>query len=167
MKTPLLLLALSASVFAGQPVLARITPDALAKIQKDSPMANLEVPNGGTAQGLRRSEQSLIKQSLILHDGKNWTLVPRGAVIFVPDRMKARVDAKPVGRLLPWADFLFTNLSWITTQEITFDQAAGNETIPMKRAGFWTNQDKIVVAVHQHGPISVNLGAGTQTVTQR
>ena len=37
MKTPLIFLALATSAFAGAPVLARITPEALAKLQKNSP----------------------------------------------------------------------------------------------------------------------------------
>ena len=115
----------------------------------------------------RPLEQSIIKQSMILHDGTNWTIVPKGAVIFLPEALKNRVDVKPIGTLLPWSEFLAKNFGWITTNEVTFDQAAGNIALPAARVAFWAKQDKIVVAVHQNGPISVNVAKSAQTITQR
>ncbi len=167
MKASLLLLALASGVFAQAPVLARITPEALAKIQQNNPIANLPKVQTTPVNVERPAEQSIIKQSMILHDGKNWTIVPKGAVIFLPEAMKSRVDVKPVGTLLAWSDFLAKNFAWITTNEVTFDQAAGNTPLPAARVAFWAKQDKIVVAVHQQGPISVNIDKTPQTITQR
>lgn len=167
MKTALILCALITAASAGSPVLMPITPEHLAKLQKTSPMASLQQPAKDEAAVVRPSEQSIIKQSSILHDGSNWTIVPRGAVIFVPTAQKPRVDAKPVGTLLSWADFLVKNRSWITTTDISFDQAAGNEPMPAERSAFWSKQDKVVVAVHQNGPISVRIAPQTPSLTQR
>lgn len=130
-------------------------------------MARLERPAANAAPVARPDDQSIIKQSMILHDGTNWTLVPKGAVIFLPEALKNRVDVKPVGTLLPWMEFLTKNISWITTNEVSFDQAAGNVSLPAERVAFWAKQDKIVVAVHQSGPISVNIAKQPQTITQR
>jgi hypothetical protein len=167
MKTALILCALTTAVFAGSPVLVQITPEALAKLQKTSPMTSLQQPRKDEAPVSRPGEQSIVKQSSILHDGTHWTLVPRGAVIFTPSALKARVDVKPVGTLLSWADFLVKNRAWITTTDISFDQAAGNEPMPAERAAFWAKQDKLVVAVHQSGPISVRIAPETPSLTQR
>lgn len=167
MKATLLLLALASGAFAQAPVLARITPAALAKIQQNNPITNLPKSPDASAKVERPAEQSIIKQSMILHDGKNWTIVPKGAVIFLPEALKNRVDVKPVGNLLPWSDFLAQNFGWITTNEVTFDQAAGNIALPAARVAFWAKQDKIVVAVHQNGPISVNVAKSSQTITKR
>ena len=167
MKTSLLLLALASGAFAQAPVLARITPAALAKIQQNNPIASLHNPQEAAAKVERPAEQSIIKQSMVLHDGQNWTIVPKGAVIFMPDALKAKVDAKPVGTLLAWSDFLAKNYAWITTNEVSFDQAAGNAPLPAARVAFWAKQDKIVVATHQSGPISVNIGKPSQAITQR
>lgn len=167
MKTALIFLALASSAIAGAPVLVQITPAALAKLQKSSPMATLQQPAKDAPTAARPGEQSIIKQSSILHDGTNWTLVPKGAVIFIPAPMKGRVDVKPVGTLLSWADFLVQNRSWITTTDISFDQAAGNEPMPAERAAFLAKQDKIVIAVHQNGPISVRIAPELQALTQR
>lgn len=167
MKATLLFFALATGAFAQAPVLARITPAALAKIQQTNPIADLAKPQPSSAKVERPAEQSIIKQSVILHDGQNWTIVPKGAVIFSPEALKARMDVKPVGTLLPWKDFLAKNVGWITTNEVSFDQAAGNDPLPAARVAFWAKQDKIVVAVHQNGPISVNVAKPSQAITQR
>lgn len=167
MKSTLFLCALAANAFAAQPVLVRITPDTLAKLQARDPMIRLVTPDEGEAKVVRPANQSIIKQSTILHDGKNWTLVPNGAVLFLPTAMKPRVNAKPVGTLLPWTDFLARNRNWITTSEVTFDQAAGNEALPVERTEFWATQDKVVVAVHQNGPINVRTADKATIATHR
>ena len=130
-------------------------------------MTSLQQPAKDEAPVTRPAGQSIIKQSSILHDGTNWTLVPKGAVIFIPAALKGRVDVKPVGTLLSWADFLAKNRGWITTTDVSFDQAAGNQPMPAERAAFWAKQDKIVVAVHQNGPISVRIAPESPTLTQR
>lgn len=167
MKTALILCALTTAAFAGSPVRVQITPEALAKLQKTSPMTSLKQPAKDETPVSRPGGQSILKQSSILHDGTNWTLVPRGAVVFIPSALKARVGAQPVGTLLSWADFLVKNRSWITTTDITFDQAAGNEPMPAERAAFWAKQDKVVIAVHQNGPISIRIAPELPNLTQR
>ncbi len=167
MKTALILCALVSSSLAAGPIVPRITPEALTKLQQHNPMMQLPKPAVGEAKVTTPANQSIIKQSMILHDGKNWTLVPKGAVIFLPEAMKSRVDVKPVGNLLTFIDFITLNRSWITTTEVSFDQAAGNAPLPAERVSFWAKQDKIVVAVHQSGPISVRINAESQTITKR
>ncbi len=81
--------------------------------------------------------------------------------------MKSHVDVKPVGTLLTWIDFLTKNRSWITTNDVSFNQAAGSESLPAERVAFWAKQDKVVVAVHQNGPISVRVGTENQAITKR
>lgn len=167
MKTSFLFLALATGAFAAPPVQGRITPAALAKIQQDNPIANLPKPQESTSQVARPAEQSIIKQSTILHDGTNWTLVPKGAVVFVPAARQSRMNASPVGTLLSWSEFLAKNVSWITTTSITFDQAAGNEPLPAESTAFWSKQDKVVIAVLQGGPVSVKIAEHPQSITQR
>ena len=118
-------------------------------------MTLLQSPAKGEANVRRPEDQSIIKQSMILHDGINWTLVPKGAVIFLPDAMKSRVDVKPAGTLLGWTAFLAKNQAWITTNDVSFEQATGKKPLQPERVAFWAKQDKVVVATHQSGPISV------------
>jgi len=167
-KTTLIFCALATSVFGEPPILPRITPDELATLQQSpSPMTCLEKPAANEAAVARPNGQSIIKQSVILHDGNNWTLVPKGAVVFLPESMKNRVAAKPVGTLLPFTDFLARNHAWITTDEVSIHQAAGTEPLPSGRVAFWTRQGKVVVSVHQGGPISMPAAKESSPLTQR
>ena len=167
MKAVILFAGLASTLFAAEPILPRITPQALVKLQQATPMAALEKPAEGEATVVHEEGQSILKQSMILHDGINWTIVPKGSVIFLPPALKARVDAKPIGKLLTFADFLVQNRNWITTNEVSFDQAAGTEPLPAARVAFWSKQDKMVIAVHQSGPISVLVASEPQNITKR
>ncbi|MEX1114978.1 MAG: hypothetical protein WEB53_06995 [Akkermansiaceae bacterium] len=166
MRTALIICALANSAFAGTPDFPSINPQSLTKLQQGNPIAHLETPAEGTAIN-RQMGLSIIKQSMILNDGENWTLVPKDAVIFIPETLAGRANLKPVGRLLAWADFLTQNQGWITTRDVSFDQAVGNESVPSEHLKFWAKQDKIVIAVHQNKPISVRLGDENQAITQR
>lgn len=167
MKTTLIFLVLASSAFATKPILVRVTPQQLAARQMATPLAKLQEPAKDQAKIVPPNEQSIIKQSTILHDGVHWTLVPQGAVIFLPTALQNRVNVKPVGTLLSWTDFLTKNRSWITTNEVSFDQAAGAIPLQAERVAFWAKQDKIVVATHQMGPISVKIAAANPTKIQR
>lgn len=159
MKALLIFSVLTGHVLAGQPMVARITPDALARLQQADPMVRLQKPAAGEAKVGCPADESIIAQSTILSDGSNWTIVPNGAVLFVPDKMKSRISTKPSGGLLAWSDFLVHSRGWITTCEVSIDQATGKEPLPTERSAFWAKQDKIVVAVHQRGPISFRSAA--------
>ena len=165
MKTACILGALASSALAAAPVLPRITPEELSQLQQGTPMIRLQTPAQGEAAVSRPDAQSIIKQSVVLNDGKSWTLIPKGAVIFLPQAMESRVNAKPVGTLLPWNDFLTRNRAWITTNDVSFDQAAGKEALPPERVAYWATQKKIVIATHRQGPISVRLAPVTPTTT--
>ena len=163
MKITLFLCVLAGHALAAQPVLVRVTAETLADLQKRDPMIRLVKPAAGEVKVARPVNQSIIKQSTILHDGRNWTLVPKDAVVFLPQSQNARVNAKPLGTLLPWSEFLTKNHAWISTHEVSFEQAAGTEELPAEKAVHWAKQDKIVVAVHQRGPISVKVAPSNTT----
>jgi hypothetical protein len=154
MKAILIISLLAGHALAGQPMVARITPEALARLQQKDPMIRLRKPAANEAKVGRPADQSIIAQSTILSDGANWTIVPNGAVLFIPEKLKSRISTTPTGELLAWSDFLVRSRGWVTTCEVSISQAAGKDAIPADRSSFWSKQDKIVVAVHQNGPIS-------------
>lgn len=167
MKTTLLLCALAGNAFAALPVLVRVTPQTLAELQARDPMIRLVQPEEGQAKVSRAASPSIISESTILHDGTHWTLVPKGAIVHLPESLQSRVNVRPVGTLLPWADFLRKNRTWLVSSEVTFDEAAGNQAIPAERAARWESEEKIVVAVHSQGPISVRIADSSNALTQR
>jgi hypothetical protein len=155
MKTTLFLLSsLAGAAIAAPAMTDRITPEEIAARQKSAP-AVIQPVEVAEAKVARPAEQSLIKQSDVLSDGNNWTLVPKGAVLHIPGTLNNRVGAKPLGTLLSWTDFLTVNRGWLFTEEVTFDQAAGKTPIPPSRTEFWKKNGKVIVAVHLGGPISV------------
>jgi hypothetical protein len=154
MKAILICGVLAGHALAAQPILDRITPDGLAKLQQADSTVRLQKPAEGETKVARPADQSIIAQSTILSDGTNWTLVPKGAVLFVPEKLKTRISDQPSGTLLSWSDFLVNNHNWITPCEISIEQATGKTPLSANRSAFWVKQEKIVVAVHQRGPIS-------------
>lgn len=167
MKSALTLCALVASVNAAQPILVRVTPETLARLQKKDPMIRLVDANGEDIEVQRPPAASVVARSTILHDGKHWTLVPNGSVVHVPETLKAKVNSRPVGTLLPWSDFLARNGAWLKAAEISFDQAAGNEALPETSLADWKRSDKMVVTVHHMGPISVLPPSPDTTTAKR
>ncbi len=155
--------------FARPPVLDRVDGKTIEKLQASTPMTYLQRPGVSMASAPHSAPQpqSIIKQSTILQKGKNWTLVPVGAVVYTPSALNALVGTRPVGVLLPWSEFLAKNMAWITTTEVSYEQASGSDQLPATRVAFWAKQDKVVVAVHQGGPISAHISYKNQAVTQR
>lgn len=149
--------ALVCATAVGSPMTERITSGALQqKRSSNSSIASLTQQAQPNAHVVRAKGQSLIKQSLIISDGTNWTLVPRGAVLHTPDSHTARVNAPPVGNLVSWQEFLNMNHAWIAGEEISLRQAEGADTLDPRRIAYWPKQSKVIVAVHRGGPVSVN-----------
>ena len=152
---------------AGQPVLVRVTPEDIARLQKADPMTAMEKPGDGTPAVVPPAKDSVVRESTILHDGTYWTLVPEGAVIHMPDAQRKHINARPVGTLMPWAEFRERNASWLDTREVSFDQAAGNEKITSEQLAGWKTGGKVVVAVHQEGPIRMSLAIAGPELSQK
>jgi hypothetical protein len=157
MKTTILLLCLGGVAVAGPKMTDRITAEEIAARQKaPTPLAAIPQPTAAKeAEVTRPGGQSLIKQSDILNDGINWTLVPKGAVLHIPPAFGNRVGAKPLGTLLTWTEFLTVNRNWLFTEEVTFEHATGKKPFAASRREAWSKGGKVVIAVHQGGPISV------------
>ena len=50
---------------------------------------------------------------------------------------------------------------------MTSEQAAGIEPLPSERTTYWAKQDKVVIAVHQNGPISVRITGSSSNLAKR
>ena len=159
MKTsaPLIVSLFLGAIASAAPMTDRVTGEELSarRLSNTSPVANLAQPGDEGVRVSRPSEQSIISQSLIISDGTNWTLVPRGAVLHLPEKHKAKIGGRPVGNLLSWKQFIAANFSWVSAEEISLRQAEGVHQLDERRTAFWPKQDKMIVAVHLGGPISV------------
>lgn len=158
MKIQIVVLAALTAVSQAQTVYQQVTARDLVAKQQNVSLAVLEQspPASSETRVINRTTgQSLISQSEILHDGEYWTLVPKGAVLYVPQRRSANIGARPLGTLLTWIQFLTINSAWLSTHETSIEQASGEVLLPQAKTDFWKKQDRVIVAVHQGEPISV------------
>lgn len=98
---------------------------------------------------------SLIKRSAVLSSGRDWTIVPKGAVLHVPEHYQARVNGKRVGKLIPWKTFYTQNRGWIHVHSVSMSQARGEEKIDPKQVEAYKSVSRVVISVCHGGPISV------------
>jgi hypothetical protein len=113
------------------------------------------VPEAGSNEVALPEPQSIVERSDILHYGDMITLVPKRAVIHLPDGLRG-VRGKVLGkRLVNWPEFYRANRSWIDTVEVTRAQAEGREPLSEELIKSFQKRTKAVVAVLQGGPISV------------
>lgn len=108
-----------------------------------------------SASRIKASSTNISEYAEILHDGSNWTLIPHGCVLHLPKKYRSRIGGRPVGNLVSWREFCSINSSWILSEKITLRQAEGSKPIDQRRLSYFKKQDRMVVAVHENGPIRV------------
>ena len=99
--------------------------------------------------------QDLLSQSDLLCLGGMATLVPKRAILQIPETYAARLKIEPGAKIVGWADFYAANRGWITTIEITRVQAEGKEPIAEDTQKMLTKCHNLIVATYQGGPISL------------
>lgn len=99
--------------------------------------------------------KDLISQSDILCFDGIFTLVPKRALLAIPMNLKDRTQLAEAAKLVGWADFHANNRGWITTVEVTREQAEGNSPIDEDVLSSFKQSTKVVVATYQGGPISI------------
>lgn len=167
MKTTILVylaLAFAATAVRGQVVESRPTMrDAvshrqLAKVHQQvsnqSPTAVLKAAKGADPSKVNQPANILSRSEIISYGG--WvTLVPKRAILNLPANYKARLRTDPSAKALGWADFFALNRGWITTVEVTREQAEGDSAFGEELAERVAKSRNLVVATYQGGPIGV------------
>lgn len=91
----------------------------------------------------------------ILVSGNTHTLLPKGCILFLPERHKHRLSKKGNGDYISFNDFYAKNYGWLTLCEVTEDQARGDQAFPEGKLKAMKESGKVVVAVLKKNPISV------------
>jgi len=104
-----------------------------------------------------KQTQDLFSQSDILCFGGLATLVPKHAVLLLPKAMAHRGVLTAGSTLMGWAEFYARNRGWITTVEVTNEQAAGTQPLDPEISLRLKDGRRVVVATYHDGPISVLL----------
>ncbi len=103
-----------------------------------------------------RKKSTILDSSNILVSNGEWTIIPKGAILYTPDHLKSKFSNAPAEKFLKWSDFLSKNRSWLKTEPVTRSQITGAEPIdPLKKEQFEL-QRVIVVSVYQQKPASIN-----------
>jgi len=115
---------------------------------------NENTPKVGPA--ILRKKKSLLGRSTLLANNNQWTLIPKGAVIHIPEHLKDKIILKPEKRrIVDWKTFHRINHGWIHIHKVNMDQARGNEKISQKTIQAYKTMRKVVVATNNGDPISV------------
>lgn len=99
---------------------------------------------------------NLYADSALLSDGQNHTLIPKDALIWVPDALRDRVVEKPVGRLILWPEFVRQH-SWVRAEELSLETSEGKTPLTEDQWKKLRQPHFIVVSVHLGNPISLIL----------
>ena len=101
------------------------------------------------------SKSSILERSVILGSSRNWTFVPKGAVMILPETHKEKVNlAEGRGKYLPFAEFAAQNRGWLSVYSVTLDQARGKSPISEQERKKLQASGRVVISVCQGGPIS-------------
>lgn len=102
-----------------------------------------------------RLQHDLLSRSIVLHDGRFFTLLPLGCVLHLPPSLHERVLTEPAGDFLTWSVFLKRNTAWLKTQEVSLENAKGDIRSIERLAHNLKSESRAVIAVYKDGPISL------------
>lgn len=130
---------------------------SLRMAQQKDPIRNTGPAIGKVAEdpSVRNASRDLIKDSTILCYRGFLTLVPKRAVLHLPEKLKDRFKVQPNIKVQPWAEFYQANRGWIRTIEVTREQAMGEVAMPEEVVATFEKSASAVVATYKGGPISV------------
>lgn len=133
------------------------THDQLAMAMKQSqqadPMKNLPASNAPDAS--LNLPKDLVSQSDFISSAGAATLVPKHAILKVPVSYADRIRFQEGSRILSWTEFFAANRNWITTIEVTPEQASGKQALSKEASELVAKSSNLIVATHRGGPISV------------
>lgn len=127
---------------------------ALRKAEQEDPMKKLPATQGEDPSVVNRSRDLIADSDIISFRGVA-TLVPKRAVLQIPESCKERMKLEPGAKIVPWAEFYASNRGWITTVEVSRTQAEGNLPLGEDSQKLMSTCRNLVVATYQNGPISV------------
>jgi hypothetical protein len=175
MKNPalsaLILIATLSAAFAqkdpraghGAQFIPKDVPAAVRETMTDQQLLKLREQQGvkKADTGVKRETWDLESNSEFIVSEKVVTLVPKGAILYVPDRFRQNIAPNLSGSFLIWNEFLAKYRGLVTSFEVTLDQATGEKPLDAARFEAAKKSGLIIVAVLNRSPISVSQPAVT------
>ncbi|GHC62494.1 hypothetical protein [Roseibacillus persicicus] len=150
------LILASAGVLEAQPGSRLSREELIAKRDSAKERATTKLAPKEEAEAAKHpSQSSILDSSVLLSDGRNWTFIPKGALLYIPDRLKDRVNlTESKGKYVPFDQFAQRNRGWLSTHSVTLEQARGNEPIKDSVRKVLVNSGRVIVTVCKGGPIT-------------
>ncbi|MEI8038553.1 MAG: hypothetical protein WCJ14_09195 [Verrucomicrobiota bacterium] len=128
--------------------------EGMRQAKQNDPMKNL--PLSKVADPLvANPRRSLLAESDVISFGGLATLIPKRAILQIPKNFSQRLKLEDGVRLVNWLEFYATNRGWITTVEISREQAEGTVALPVETRKMMSKCRNLVVATYLAGPISL------------
>lgn len=135
------------------------THDQLAQKYRESrPRKALDDAVGRTRPDPTKENQprDLISSSDIISFNGLTTLVPKRAILRIPENYRDRIDNhRKSNRIVNWLEFYSHNRGWITTVEVSRAQAEGREPFAEELIKQLEKNRNLIIATYSTGPISV------------
>ena len=106
----------------------------------------------------KNQPSNIIESSDVIAFNGLTTLVPKGSILRLPKKFEKRVGVdshKRTNRVVAWSEFFARNRGWITTIEVTRDQAHGESRIAEDRIEQLNKSPNMIVSTFSRGPISM------------
>jgi hypothetical protein len=140
----------------SEPVSAEELSNRLRHARQNDPIRKLVPPgNPGSDPSRGTHGRDLIAESTVLNHGGLMTLVPKRAVLHLPEALKSRVGTRDGAELQPWAKFFEVNRSWLHAEPVTRERALGKTPFSAEETKALRSSGKIIIATYEGGPISV------------
>ena len=153
-------------VFRDAATSQSLTP-ILREALANDPMSKLE-KSEGKDPAQQNQPQNLIESSDLISFQGLTTLVPKRAIMQLPEKFKDRVNNHtPGNKVVGWLEFYAANRGWITAVEINRSQAGGNEALSEGLSLQLSKSQNMVVTVLDSGPISSMPYRGTEDIQEQ
>lgn len=98
---------------------------------------------------------SLLANSDILCHGGMATLVPKRSILHIPEALQSRLGMKDGAQIENWTKFYDANRGWITTVEVSRNQAEGKESLSEETIKSFEESSNLIVATFRGRLIGV------------
>lgn len=133
----------------------RITDEQLKELRKDAPAPFEKTKAKAIEKPPAAVKANIYQISDILTDGSFHTVVPKGAILSVPESLADRLATSPAGKFQFWPDFYARNKNWIKLQEVEVDMAKGKVPLPEGVIKMMATEPKMVIAAYKGNLITV------------
>lgn len=110
--------------------------------------------DGGTESDSSAKGWDLNENSEFISFNGAGTLIPKHAILHVPEKLRANVTSAMTGKFTPWQEFACRYRAVVTTFDVTLDEASGKTPLKPERVEALRKLDRIAVAVLNGSPIS-------------